>query len=655
MLSLKHTPNNYFSERNQENLSILGEENLHLRLAKLEAERTKVVLETQYLKSPSLARSNVTSNYSKAPDFTTSNFKEDQNLGKKKKYKPAKGKRSFFKRKNKNGKEYFYWWNEKLQPQEGRQLSRYPEFKELLPREQKLILLFYKKRGHSTLSLNEMAKLFNCTDASAMKWRDKLIKKGLVKTEKRFLKNKDGTDRKYHARSYTYLTTKGGKWLKALLGEFFKTVFKEDLESSTQDQQIPGCKKGQISFRGVGHKGLLCNKECQGELLSSSRRFSSEEDVSSVEAEEKSLSKNNNQPGDLEGEAYHRYLESCLDSDHHQKNEEEKNKETSRLLKTNKNSNLCSSKNLEHLEEIFTRYGLSKQLQDFHPKALAKLSREDPKTIEKNLKLIREKYEKGFRIQSFVKFFTYLMKTSKKGKGAKKWFGKLADDYSDALEGKTTPGTKRLYDGKTTSTIISSLSQLEKETGKKLTRKNMDSFVRQDTNKLKTALNHVFYYMKLGKVRLKKEQTQRKGSAIYQEEWIMKQVKVFNPKIGKEEVREMKTKQRILVGHRLVEVEAKAPISKGVPIFAEKWCVKIIEVFSPKAGGNITKEVREKKQVLIGHRVVVPMLGSKEKPKQSVRSWIGLLSSTLKLSSIEAIMELRLPWKQRTQLSVAGS
>jgi len=325
------------------------------------------------------------------------------------------------------------------------------------------------------------------------------------------------------------------------------------------------------------------------------------------------------------------------------------------LLKTNKDSNLKPAKNLAHLEEIFTKYSLSKQLQGFHPKALEKLSLEDPKTIEKNLKLILKKSEKGFRIQSFVKFFTYLMKTSKKGKGAKTWFGKLADDYTDALEGKTTPGTKRLYDGKTTSTIISSFSQLQKETGKTLTRKNMDAFVRQDTGKLQAALNHVFYYMKLGKVRLKKEQTQRKGSAIYREEWIMKQVTVFNPKVGKEEVREMKTKERVHVGHRLVEIKEKAPISKGVPIFAEKWCAKIIEVFSPKAGGNITKEVREKKQVLIGHKVVVPMLGSKPKPKQSVRSWIGLLSSTLKLPAIEDIMELRKPWKQRTQASVAGS
>lgn len=572
---------------------------------------------------------------------------------KKKKFKPEKGKKSRFKRTNKNGEEYYYYWNPNPLPQEGKMLKRYnpKEWKELAPSDQKLILIYYKQKGHSKLSLNEKADLCACSDGAIVKWQNKLIKKGDLVVEKRFRKNKDGKIGKRKNRSYAYLTTQGKKRLDNLMKDFFEKVFADEEEISTRGNEVPN-KKNSNNSEGFEQEGELCSTKCQGESPIRQGYSSLDRKVCSFMEEAKTLSKDVHNFGDLRGKAYHSYLESCLDSLEKEKSNKNKSENSATVQKTVKKCSVYSTKEFTEVEKLFSEAGFSKELKEFHPKVVKAMCKEDMKSLEKNLALMKKKLEKGMRItKSFVAYLTYLMKNSKKGRGAKKWYPKLTDDHMDALNGKSTKGTKKLYEGATTSTIIASITQLQKDTGQKITRKDLSRLVRQRPEKLAKSLDHVLYRMKLGGVKKADSQTEKRGVPIYEERFEIQKDLVFNPKTGREEVCERKVKKQVIVGYKPYQEPVKDSKTKGKPIFKETWISKIVEIFSPKAGGVIKKEVRERKKVLIGHEVNLSSSIEKHSKYQPVRSWIGLLCSTLKLPSVEAIMELRKP---KAKASVAS-
>jgi len=387
-------------------------------------------------------------------------FQHDPKLGSKpkpKKNKPLPGKKPFFMR---GGRPFF--WNEKPLPQSWKDLANYPEFKKLKPSEQKAIKLFYKQKGHAKLSLKEMGKLFGCSDARAAQWRDGMKEKCFVEYEKRFQKNKDGSISKRHARSYTYLTKEGREWFEnILLAEFFQKV-----------------------FGGLGQNGELRSKECQGEPAGSAGQFSLEKKVESPDESNTGSSLNipegENPPLETDDERHVR-LETCLDS----------------LL----SGRSCSSNSDPSAEFKFKlllkEYYFAPDPKKCHSKTLSRFYREDPKHIEAALIAMRRKEDKGFRIRDFWALFTYLLKQIKKKGHFQPWYAKLADDYSDALAGKETPETKKLFQGQATGEVISSLHKLQVETGQKLTRKDLGRLVRKRTAKLNVALNHVIYRLRL--------------------------------------------------------------------------------------------------------------------------------------------------------------
>ena len=229
--------------------------------------------------------------------------------------------------------------------------------------------------------------------------------------------------------------------------------------------------------------------------------------------------------------------------------------------------------------DLFQQLGFGLQFDNATDISKFFWAKQPAKTIEKCLKLIQRKQAKGYKFRSFEKFFYHLIQ----GEG-KSFHSMKAQLFRAALDGQKT----RLDDGADTRDIIDKMRQLEKDTGQPINEKTLLKIMRNSTHMLKRALEAVEYRMKgITPKDRHEEQVVAKGKPIYETRIITKKFTVYSPKAGKEEVRERKVKEQVLVG------------------YAEKSPV-------------------ERKRTLKG------------KP---IRSWVGLLIYALKLGSIEAINE----------------
>ena len=210
-------------------------------------------------------------------------------------------------------------------------------------------------------------------------------------------------------------------------------------------------------------------------------------------------------------------------------------------------------------------------------------AKQPEKNIEKCLRLIQKKQDKGYKFRSFEKFLYHLIQ----GEG-KPFYAMKAKLFRAALDGNKT----RLDDGADTRDIVDKMRQLEKDTGQKIDEKTLLEIMRHSTHMLKRALEAVEYRMKgitPKDNRQGEEQVVAEGRPIYETRLVTKKFTVYSPRTGRDEVRERKEREQVLVGY----------------------------ASSPKD--------RTRKRMLRSHK--------------AIRSWVGLLIYALKLGSIEAINE----------------
>ena len=202
--------------------------------------------------------------------------------------------------------------------------------------------------------------------------------------------------------------------------------------------------------------------------------------------------------------------------------------------------------------------------------------------IGKALNLITKKSAKRFKYRSFEKFLCYLLKTE-----ATSFYSMKAQLLRKAIDGNQT----RLDEGVDTREIVDKIRLLEKETQQKLGEKNLERLMRHPTHLLKRALEAVEYRMK--GMTPKENPSIEKSDPIFETRWVVKKIEVYNPKTGKDEIREKKEKVRVIVGYK---GDKKKP-----------------EALNP--------------------------MERKRTPRVPIKSWIALLNYTVNLGSIEAINE----------------
>lgn len=229
---------------------------------------------------------------------------------------------------------------------------------------------------------------------------------------------------------------------------------------------------------------------------------------------------------------------------------------------------------------LFEKFGYGKEFHSATEASRNFWAKQPADLIEKALKLITKKTAKRFRYHSFEKFLFYLLKME-----ATSFYSMKAQLLRKAIDGSQT----RLDEGIDTREIVDKIQRLEEETEQKVGEKKLERMMRHPTHLLKRALEAVEYRMK-GITPTDKHTSFpsiEKTAPIFETRWVVKKVEIYNPKTGKDEIREKKEKVRVVVGYK----EALSPV--------------------------------ERKRTL----------------RSPIKSWIALLNYTIDLGSIEAINE----------------
>jgi len=234
-------------------------------------------------------------------------------------------------------------------------------------------------------------------------------------------------------------------------------------------------------------------------------------------------------------------------------------------------------------KKIFEEFGYAKQFEKATDISKLFWAKQPEPVIKKNLALAKKKQSKGYHIKNFEKFLCRLIQDEGSSFHAMK-----AKLFRSALDGNKT----RLDDGVDSKDIIDKMTAFERSTGQKIDKKTLTRLMGYPTHLLKRALEGVEYRIN-GTLPKDKAPEEKKDSKkpIYETKWLTKKVEIYNPKTGKDEVRERKEKVCKIIGHE--------------------------EDPSPMGRKRTLRDVKAK----------------------PVRSWIGLLIYALKLGSIEAINE----------------
>ena len=209
--------------------------------------------------------------------------------------------------------------------------------------------------------------------------------------------------------------------------------------------------------------------------------------------------------------------------------------------------------------KLFEKFGLGKEYEDSDSSSKGFWAKQEPKLIEKVLKQYGKKKEKGLRIHSFERFISHLVKSE-----GKSFFPFKAEKMREAVEGNVT----KMALGIDSQAVADLIREMEKTTGQKLDEKAMARIIRQPTQKLRKALEAVKYRI-LGKTPTKPKQADTvQKKPVYGKKVVMEQVSVYNPKTGKEEIREVKKYVNAIVGYKELKQEQtqKPPRKKYVPV-----------------------------------------------------------------------------------------
>lgn len=230
------------------------------------------------------------------------------------------------------------------------------------------------------------------------------------------------------------------------------------------------------------------------------------------------------------------------------------------------------------IRKSFEKYSFKKQLSRAYEGTLRILLEHSMQRIEKILKLIRRKIQKGWKLREFWGFFLKQLKGPKK---VQSFFPYLANAYLEASSGKYNPMTR----GVDSSIIADSLGKLQK-TGEVISESKLSHILSYGTQKVKTALEGICYRSYLGRGMLPEPKAE-----------------IENPQKAK-----------------------KRPIKDLVKINARTGEVYSAEDYKNREGFSM-------KAIIVGYEEIEPPRKKEKVPEKlsstKIRSWIGLLINTL--------------------------
>ena len=235
--------------------------------------------------------------------------------------------------------------------------------------------------------------------------------------------------------------------------------------------------------------------------------------------------------------------------------------------------------NFSEIRKSFEKYSFEKQLSRAYKGTLRILLEYPMERIEKILKLIRRKIQKGWKLREFWGFFLKQLKGPKK---IRSFFPHLAHPYLEASTGKYNSMTH----GVDSNIIAESLGKLQK-TGEIISEIKLARILSYGTQKVKIALEGICYRSYLGRGVLPKPKAEIKNL----------------PKVKNRPIKD------------LVKINARTGEIYSVEDYKNK------EEFSMKA-------------IIVGYEEIESPRKEKKIPDKAssvkIRSWIGLLIETLK-------------------------
>ena len=209
-------------------------------------------------------------------------------------------------------------------------------------------------------------------------------------------------------------------------------------------------------------------------------------------------------------------------------------------------------------DNLFKELGLEKEYDASDSRSKMFWAKQSPDQMKKVLKLFLRKHVKGQRIQSFERFISHLVKAE-----GKNFFEFKAKEMRVAVDGNIT----QMALGVDSQAVAELIRELEKSTGEKVSDRTMARIIRQPTQKLRKALEGV-KFRTLGKSPAKtKNGNSEQRKSIYRQKLVMEKVKIYNPKTGKDEIREIKKRVKMIVGYETEKPQQeKTPIKKYVPV-----------------------------------------------------------------------------------------
>lgn len=470
-----------------------------LKLKKLESQRTKAVLETKYLKSPSLARANATSSDPKDKEIQPSLSKNP----------PVR------KLKNRTHKieAPHFLFDEGLFKTKG---------------DQRFTILFYG--GYLKASYKKIGDYFKISKHTA---QNSMIEKWIAIGDITKVNNLYKPD--------LYLPSKGRNCL--VQGENYYVLTKQGKtrRKNLLDGAIKKCRKKthcveESLLQEIDKVNYLISfKEILTGALNNLNKFRRREPGGTPVPGQSSFERKFLNSGRaLEGRNFklggiakevcvdlHQILGIGITKTRGESLNSKKISQTSHLAK----ESFKNTEKFRAIQKLFTKHKLSKMLDKAYRGTLLKLMTLSMEFIEKLLKLLRSKLKHKWKLRSFWGFFmSEVRKLPDRRRFSDPWFKMLSKEYRDASDGKKS----RVNDGVDSSVIVQGISKMERETGEKVSEKTLERMLYHGNQKLKTAIDTIAYRMDLGKGDLPKEKSMREVEEADKPKQrpIFKQVKI---------------------------------------------------------------------------------------------------------------------------------
>jgi hypothetical protein len=225
------------------------------------------------------------------------------------------------------------------------------------------------------------------------------------------------------------------------------------------------------------------------------------------------------------------------------------------------------NKKILEMKKIFKKYSFENQILRAYEGTIHILLAHSLEKVEKILKLIRRKIQKGWKLREFWGFFLKLLKKPQK---TRNFFSYLAHAYLEASNGKCNS----LTHGVDSRIIAESLGKLQK-TGEMITEDKLARILHHGTQKIKTALEGICYRSYLGRGVLPQPQAELEETKEVKKSPITKLIKI-NSQTGKPYSNEdCATGKDFCMKISVVGYEEISPIKKVENVQRETHSIKI--------------------------------------------------------------------------------